>query len=165
MVNSARGAASRRDMFIYSLFTKDLERFVQVPRCGRRRATHQEVTSMRTLSALAAATTVAVTAVATTTTAEAQWGWRGWGYGWRGPAFVGGLTTGAIIGAALARPYAYGYGPYASYGSYGGPYGYYSGPYVAYAAPIYAVRVYTGYPVYSGYYGCRRSGWNGYYGC
>ena len=34
-------------------------------------------------------------------------GWHGHGWGW-GPAVVGGLATGAIIGS-LAAPYAYGY--------------------------------------------------------
>jgi hypothetical protein len=53
-----------------------------------------------------------------------RWGCRG-GWGWRGPALLGGLAAGAIVGGALAAPY-YGYGgPY-----YGGPYyagGYYPG--------------------------------------
>ncbi len=117
-----------------------------------------------TLTALATAATLAVTAIATPTTAEAQW--RGWG--WRGPAFVGGLAAGAFIGATFARPYAYGGyygGPYvSSYGYYGGPYtayGYYGGPYATYASPVY-----TGYPVYSGYYAagysCGRTAWDGY---
>jgi hypothetical protein len=34
------------------------------------------------------------------------WGYRGWG--WGGPAVVGGLAAGAIVGSALAAP-AYGY--------------------------------------------------------
>jgi len=63
--------------------------------------------------------------------------WRRWGcrhgWGWRGPALLGGLAAGAIIGGAMAAPY-YGYGPY-----YGGPY--YGGPY---------------YP------GCWRSVWTAY---
>jgi hypothetical protein len=38
------------------------------------------------------------------------WGGRGgWHGGW-GPGVVGGLAAGAIIGGALAAPYAYGYG-------------------------------------------------------
>jgi hypothetical protein len=49
-----------------------------------------------------------------------RWGCRH-GWGWRGPALLGGLAAGAIIGGAMAAPY-YGYDPY-----YGGPY--YGGPY------------------------------------
>jgi len=76
----------------------------------------------KTMTALAAATTLAVAAVAVPQTADARWGggWHGRGFG--GGAILGGLAAGAIIGGALAAPY-YGYGPY--YGAYyGGPYAY-----------------------------------------
>ena len=36
-------------------------------------------------------------------------GWHGGGWGW-GPAVVGGLGAGALLGGVLAAPYAYGYG-------------------------------------------------------
>jgi len=65
-----------------------------------------------------------------------RWGCRH-GWGWRGPALLGGLAAGAIIGGALAAPY-YGSGPYYGGSYYGGPYG---GPY---------------YP------GCWRSVWTAY---
>src|SRR5262249_59814218 len=68
----------------------------------------------KTLTALAAAGTLAVATVATPTTADARWGW--WG-----PA-IGAFAVGAIIGGALASPYAYG-GYYPAYSYY--PYGYY----------------------------------------
>jgi len=119
----------------------------------------------KTLSTLAAAATFALTTLATPTGADAQWGWRwgGGGYGWRGPGFVGSLAAGAFLGAALSRPYAYGYyGPYASYGYYGSPYvsyaysPYYGGPYTAYASSYYSG--YYAAPVYS----CSRTAWNGY---
>jgi hypothetical protein len=114
------------------------------------------------LTALAAAATVAVTAIATPSTAEARW-WGSRGYGWRGPAFVGGLATGAFIGATFARPYAYGYGygyaPYASYGYYGGPYASYATTYT-YAAPVYTGYYVPAYvvPAYSCGYGWGRYG-------
>jgi hypothetical protein len=63
----------------------------------------------KTLTALATAATVAVAAVATPGTAEAHWGWRG-------PAFFGGLAAGALIAGAFAPHYYYG-GPY-YYGGY-----------------------------------------------
>src|SRR5437667_12462115 len=66
----------------------------------------------KSLTALAAATTIAVAAVATPTTADAQWR-RG---GWWGPA-LGGFALGALIGSAFARPYY-------AYPSYGYGYGY-----------------------------------------
>jgi hypothetical protein len=78
------------------------------------------------LIALTAASTIAIATVATPTTADARWGW--WG-----PA-IGGLVVGALIGAALTRPY-YAY-PYYGYGyGYGyapAYYGYYArGPITA----------------------------------
>ncbi len=55
---------------------------------------------------------VAGATLATSSDAEARWrGGRG-GWGWAGPAIVGGLALGAI---AASRPYAYGYG-YPAYG-------------------------------------------------
>jgi hypothetical protein len=98
----------------------------------------------KSLTALAAASTIAVAAVATPTTADARWGW------WGGAAVLGGLAAGAIIGSAFARPY-YGYGYYPAYG-YGG---YYAPAYSGYYAPAYGY-----YPAYSGYYAPRP-----YYGC
>ena len=111
-----------------------------------------------TLTALATAATVAVTAIAAPTAAEARW--RG-GWGWRGPVFVGGLAAGTFVGAAFARPYAYGYGPY---GYYGSPYayGYYGAPYVAYAAPVYTGYYVSAYPCRTYWNGWR---WVSYYGC
>jgi hypothetical protein len=54
------------------------------------------------------------------------WGWhRGWG-GW-GPGVIGGLAAGAIIGGALAAPYAYGYGGCYQYQPIYGPGGAYLG--------------------------------------
>jgi hypothetical protein len=82
----------------------------------------------KTLTALAAAGTLAVATVATPTTADARWGW--WG-----PA-IGAFAAGAIIGGALASPYAYG-SYYPSYSYY--PYGYY---------PAYS---YSHGPAYYGY--------------
>ena len=78
-------------------------------------------TMRKSLTALAAATTLAVVAVATPTTADARCGW--WGP--------------AIIGSALARPYyaypfRYGYGPY--YGYVPAYYGYYGPGYYPYYA-------------------------------
>jgi hypothetical protein len=54
----------------------------------------------RTLTALAAASTIAIAAVAMPTSADAR-------PRWRGPAFFGGLAAGAIIGGAIARSYYY----------------------------------------------------------
>ena len=68
----------------------------------------------KSLTALAAATSLGIAAVATPTTADARWARWGWG-----PA-IGGFAVGALIGSALARPY-YGYG-YPAYYGYG--YGY-----------------------------------------
>ncbi len=71
---------------------------------------------------------------------------------WRGGgAFFGGLLVGGLIGAAMSRPYYYGY-PGWGYG-----YGYY--PYPAY--PYYGYSY--GYPYYGGgYYGGYYGGWRGY---
>jgi hypothetical protein len=61
-----------------------------------------------------AALSLAGATLATSSTAEARYYHRGWGGGWGGPAFVGGLALGAIA----ARPYyGYGYG-YPAYGYY-----------------------------------------------
>jgi hypothetical protein len=55
-----------------------------------------------------AAVSVAGATLATSSDAEARWrGGRGWG--WAGPAIVGGLALGAL---AASRPYAYGYPAY-----------------------------------------------------
>jgi hypothetical protein len=62
----------------------------------------------KTITAAVGALTVAATIVATAAPAEAQWRGRG-GYGWRGPALVGGLALGALAAGAYAAP-AYGYG-------------------------------------------------------
>jgi hypothetical protein len=69
----------------------------------------------KTLIALAATAAIAIGAVAAPTQAEARH------RGWVGPAIIGGLAAGAIIGsAAAASPYYYGPGPYYYYGP--GPY-------------------------------------------
>jgi hypothetical protein len=62
------------------------------------------------------------------------WGGGGWGGGGWGGAGLGlglGVATGALVGAALARPY-YGYGYGYPYGGYGGDYGGYGGDYAGY---------------------------------
>ena len=81
----------------------------------------------KAVTALAALATLGAAAVATPTTADARRGW--WG-----PAIVGGIAAGAIVGSALARPYPY----------YG--YGYYA------PAPVY-YDYYTPGPAYYSYYG------------
>ncbi len=82
----------------------------------------------KTVTAFVAAASIAAAAVATSSTAEARYGW-GWG-----PAVVGGLAAGAIIGGALAaRPYYYPYGYY----------GYAPSPY--YGRPCVWRRVWTAY--------------------
>jgi hypothetical protein len=99
----------------------------------------------RALTALALAGTLAIATIATPTSAHAQWR-RGWGWG------LGGLAAGLFIGAALSRPYAYGYGyPAYSYG-YGYPsYGYAS---YGYGYPSYGYASYGyGYPSYGYGYG------------
>src|SRR5262245_10062 len=90
----------------------------------------------RSLTALVLAGSLAAATIAMPTDAQAR-RLRGWGWG------VGAFAIGALVGAALARPYyarsyyyypgyygyaypAYGYAyPAYSYGYYGGPYGYY----------------------------------------
>jgi hypothetical protein len=78
----------------------------------------------KAVTALAALATLATAAVATPTTADA-------GRGWWGPAIVGGLAAGAIVGSALARPYPY----------YGSGYGYYP------PAPVYYDYYTPGRPI------------------
>jgi len=72
---------------------------------------------------------------------------------WRGGgAFFGGLLAGGLIGAAIARPYYYGYPSYYGYG-----YGYGYSPYAyGYSYPYYSSGY--GYPYGGSYYG------DGYYG-
>jgi hypothetical protein len=74
------------------------------------------MTKTRTLTALAAATTLGLAAVAAPQPAEARHG------GAVAAGIIGGLAVGAIIGAAANGPYygGYGYGPGYYYG--GGPY-------------------------------------------
>ena len=71
----------------------------------------------RTLTALAAAATISIVALAAPQQAEARW--RG-----AGPAIIGGLAAGAILGGALAGPrygyYGYGGDPYYGGYAYGG---------------------------------------------
>ena len=77
---------------------------------------------------------------------------------WGGGAFFGGLVAGGLIGAAIARPYYYGYPVYYGYG-----YGYGYPPYAyGYPYPYYSYGY--GYPsYYGGYYGGWRGyGWRGY---
>jgi hypothetical protein len=64
----------------------------------------------RVLSTLAVAVTVAIGAVATPTSADARWRHHGFPVA----PLIGGLATGAFLGAALAAPrpyYAYAYEP------------------------------------------------------
>ena len=99
----------------------------------------------KSLTALAAATTIGLASVAAPSTADARWGWGGW---W-GPA-IGGFAGGALIGSAFARPYyGYGYG-YGSYYRYGYP-AYYSYGYPAY----YSYGYYAPRPYYRHYYARR----------
>jgi hypothetical protein len=102
----------------------------------------------KSLTALAAATSIGVATVATSTTADARWGWGGW---W-GPA-IGGFAVGALIGSALARPYyGYGYG-YPAYYGYGYPayYGYGHPAYYGYPR-YYSYGFYAPRPYYRRYY-------------
>jgi hypothetical protein len=111
----------------------------------------------KALSVLAAAATITVASLATTTSADAQYRWRG---GWRGPAFWGGLTAGAIIGGALAAPYGY-YGYPRSYAYYGGE-PYYAGGYGGYGYAAYGDSyAYVGGPYYVAT-SCIQRSWNGY---
>lgn len=97
----------------------------------------------KSLTALAAATTIGIASVAAPSTADARWG-GGWG-----PA-IGGFAVGALIGSAFARPYyGYGYG-YGSYYRYGYP-AYYSYGYPAY----YNYGYYAPRPYYRHYYARR----------
>ena len=98
----------------------------------------------QTLTALAAAGTLALATVATPTSADARW----WG-----PA-IGAFAAGAIIGGALASPYAYGY-----YGGYYPGYSYY--PYGYYPAYSYG-PAYYGYAAAPGPYGSCWRWRNGY---
>jgi hypothetical protein len=75
---------------------------------------------------------------------------------WGGGAFFGGLIAGGLIGAAVARPYYYGYPSYYGYG-----YGYGYAPYAyGYAYPYYSYGY--GYPYGGSYYGGYYGGWRGY---
>ena len=88
----------------------------------------------KAVTALAVAGTIAAATVANLSTADARRGW--WG-----PAVIGGIAAGAIIGSAFARPnYGYGYGYHAP-------------------APVY-YDYYTPAPAYYGYYAP-----GPYYGC
>jgi hypothetical protein len=81
--------------------------------------------------------------------------WRGGGF------FFGGLLAGGLIGAAIARPYYYGYPAYGYGYGYGyAPYAYgYSYPYYSYGYGYPYVGNYYGGSYYGGnYYG----GWRGY---
>jgi hypothetical protein len=93
----------------------------------------------KTLMALAAIATLAVSAVAAPAPAHAQ---RGFGAG-----LAAGVIGGAIVGGALAAPYAYGPG----YGYYGPGYGYYGG------GPAYVTDDYYGGCVWQ-----RQRFWDGY---
>jgi hypothetical protein len=65
---------------------------------------------IKTLTALAAATTIAITAIATPTTADARW--RGHHHGGFPVApLIGGLAAGALIGSAVAWGPRYYYEP------------------------------------------------------
>jgi hypothetical protein len=86
----------------------------------------------KAVTAVAAAATLAAATLATPSSADARRGW--WG-----PAIIGGIAAGAIVGSALASPYGY----------YGGHYA---------PAPVY-YDYYTPAPAYYSYYGAP-----GYYG-
>ena len=60
----------------------------------------------RTLTTLAAAASVAIATVATPTEADARW--RRYRHGFPAGAFITGIATGTLIGAALAAPRHYG---------------------------------------------------------
>jgi hypothetical protein len=60
-----------------------------------------------------------------------QWR-RGWGWGGAGAGFV----AGAVVGSALAAPYAYGYGPYSQPRYYQPPAPVYGPPRPGYGAPV-----------------------------
>ncbi len=98
----------------------------------------------RSLTALVLAGSLAIATMTAPTQAHARWGWGGWGWG------LGGFALGALIGAALTRPYyaGYGYG-YPAYYGYG--YGYPAYSY-SYGYPAYSYGY--GYPAYR--YGYRR---------
>lgn len=107
----------------------------------------------KTLTAVVAAATLATAVIAMPTPADARRGW--WG-----PALIGGLFAGALIGSAFARPYYGGYGGYYGgygYPAYGGYYGYYRPAYYApaYYAPVYRPVYYGGYYGPRAYYGYR----------
>jgi hypothetical protein len=85
----------------------------------------------KALTLLLAGATVAGALMVSTTDADAQ------RRRWVGPAIVGGIIGGAIIGSTLARPY---YGP--GYGYYGEPVYAGPGPYCYYV---------PGEPVWNGY--------------
>jgi hypothetical protein len=80
---------------VYSIFTR-----------GRIMGRPSEVSSMKkTLLALAGAATIAVATFGSATDADARH------RRWVGPAIVGGIAAGALLGGALASPYYYGPGP------------------------------------------------------
>jgi hypothetical protein len=60
----------------------------------------------KTLLALAGAAAIAVTMFGSATDADARH------RGWVGPAIVGGIAAGALLGGAFGAPYYYGPGPY-----------------------------------------------------
>jgi hypothetical protein len=96
----------------------------------------------RILTALAVVGSLAVATVATSGPALAwRGGWGGYhggGWGWGGPAL--GFAAGALVGGALAAPYAgYGYYPY------GGYYGYAAAPYPYYGPSCAWRSVWNGY--------------------
>jgi hypothetical protein len=75
---------------------------------------HKETSMKKALTLLLAGATVAGTLMVSTTDADAQRRGR-----WVGPAIVGGILGGAIIGSAIAsRPYYYGDPVYAGPGPY-----------------------------------------------
>jgi len=100
------------------------------------------LTKLRTVALTGALMTAAIPAL--TTSADAAWwgrgGW-GWGHGWGWGGVGVGLAAGALVGAALARPYyggyyCYGYAPAydGGYGGYGYG-GYYGRRFYAYGGP------------------------------
>jgi hypothetical protein len=94
-------------------------------------------------------------------TAEARRGWHH-SHGWHGGGLVIGLLGGALLGAAISRPY-YGYGPVYSYG-YGPAYSYGYGPGYGYGRGYRSYYGYRSHGYHRPYY--RHYGYGGrtYYG-
>ena len=95
---------------------------------------------IKTLAALATAGTLGIAAISAPTAAEAHY--------WHGPGVaagvLGGLAAGALIGSAIAGPYAY-YGPYGYYGYSGPAWAYAPGPYYGGHCYLHRERLWDGH--------------------